>query len=302
MKELRKRAKAELRSFFPWLVAAVTVLSAHLAADALWESLAPVYYPDVHHLERTWWIVLAGHLSLFVIMVWILYRIRRSFFRPVSRHLEHKSPAAKKHLVLFLSALWPVEEFVEGVPKWLNLAFDLQPDIAEMERLKKNDRKCKWQWEMPLRAIKHHLTREGPETVTIICSRESIAQVHWFYGVCSRYAELNKTIFQLFVGDRPHVRPLSSAKLAGELGWDFESFDSLSKALAGLIKAMLKKGYEEKDIIVDFTGGNKVTSVVAAAMTFNRDIEAQYVQTDDPWKVLGYDVVHASGDTGEFGL
>jgi sigma54-dependent transcription regulator len=83
---------------------------------------------------------------------------------------------------------------------------------------------------------------------------------------------------------------------------NFESFDELSKAMWMLIRKYLKDNQPEKDIMIDFTGGQKVTSVVAAAVTFNRKIKAQYVQTKSPWDVLSFDVIHASSDTGSFGL
>ena len=43
-------------------------------------------------------------------------------------------------------------------------------------------------------------------------------------------------------------------------------------------------------IMVDFTGGPKVASVVAATVTFNRDIRAEYVSTREPHPVRGYDL------------
>jgi hypothetical protein len=62
-----------------------------------------------------------------------------------------------------------------------------------------------------------------------------------------------------------------------------------------LFDYLKNQGLKEKDIIVDFTGGQKVTSVVAVSVTFNRKITSQYVQTGDPWGVIGYDVVVESG-------
>jgi len=53
--------------------------------------------------------------------------------------------------------------------------------------------------------------------------------------------------------------------------------------------------------MIDFTSGQKPTSIVAATLTFNRKIKAQYVQTNDPWRVLSYDVVYATTDTTGLG-
>ena len=85
-------------------------------------------------------------------------------------------------------------------------------------------------------------------------------------------------------------------------GFNFEHFDELSDALAYLLRKFRRGKFTDSDIMIDFTGGQKVTSVVAAAITFNRSIKAQYVQTNDPWKAISYDILLASPDTGGLGV
>jgi hypothetical protein len=46
--------------------------------------------------------------------------------------------------------------------------------------------------------------------------------------------------------------------------------------------------FQEDEIMIDFTGGQKVTSVVAAYISANSKVKAQYVQTNDPWQVKSY--------------
>ena len=60
---------------------------------------------------------------------------------------------------------------------------------------------------------------------------------------------------------------------------------------------MRRKGIPESEIMVDFTGGQKPSSVVAAAVTFNRRVKAQYVQTNRPWNVVSYDLILGTSDT-----
>ena len=69
-----------------------------------------------------------------------------------------------------------------------------------------------------------------------------------------------------------------------------------------LLQEFKKKKYYDEDIVIDFTGGQKMTSIVAISMTVNRKINAQYVQTNDPWGVLSYNVRHTPSDTGDFGI
>jgi hypothetical protein len=63
-----------------------------------------------------------------------------------------------------------------------------------------------------------------------------------------------------------------------------------------LIDEMTSQGRNpEHDIAIDITGGQKTSSVVGAALTINRHIVSQYVQTNDPHQVVAYDLI-AGGD------
>jgi hypothetical protein len=54
---------------------------------------------------------------------------------------------------------------------------------------------------------------------------------------------------------------------------------------------------EEDDIVIDFTGGQKPTSVAAVAITFNRKVRAQYVDTNHPDQPpIGYTVAIERAD------
>ena len=227
-------------------------------------------------------------------MVWLLYLRRHAFFRPRTRFLANEVPEPKKHLILFLSDLDTSRgKFHNGVPEGLNLSNDLEKDIEAIELHKKTH--PLWRWEMPLRGIRTHLG--VLKTVTFVCSRESIEQKQWFLDICERYEQLKNVTFYLLVKGHPYLVPASSEVLDPAQGFDFKSFDELSDAMWRLLKRLRKQKILERDIMIDFTSGQKVTSVVAAAITFNREIKAQYVQTNAPWETLSYDVIHASSDT-----
>ena len=116
------------------------------------------------------------------------------------------------------------------------------------------------------------------------------------------FDELKGVVYRVLFRDSPYLRPAKPEDMKSVPGWNFESFDELSDALWKLIRMLKKQQVEEKDIVIDFTGGQKVTSVVAAAITINRHIDAQYVQTNSPWEVLSYDVIQVSADTGDLNL
>lgn len=69
-------------------------------------------------------------------------------------------------------------------------------------------------------------------------------------------------------------------------------------AFKELMQEFSRRGINDKDIVIDITGGQKPNSVVGAVVTFNRRIKAQYVQTEGDNAIIQYDVVHDTGDAG----
>ncbi len=252
-----------------------------------------------------------GYVLFFTIMVYLLIRNRREFFPPRTRRLKQATDK-RKHLVLFLSNLPPDLGKTGGVPEWITLSEDIHQDIQQIESLKRKDAKnFWWQWEMPLRAIAHHLEKDHSKedtlkTVTIICSKKSISQINHFSTICTQYRQLQGKNFYLLAKKSEHTSRLIPLSPATDIthfqGYNFEDFDEIVSAMDRLLQESARKGFSERDIMVDITGGQKPTSIVGAAMTFNLKIKAQYVQTNDPWKVISYDVVLSSSDTKGLGI
>ena len=71
---------------------------------------------------------------------------------------------------------------------------------------------------------------------------------------------------------------------------DFEDFDALVSAIRGLLTSELR-GLPAVKIAVDITGGQKVASIVSAALTMNRELRFQYVQTNHPFEAVTYQLV-----------
>jgi hypothetical protein len=284
------------KEFLPWLAAAATVLSANLTSNVIWETF------DIWTEGKTGTIskLQIGYILFFSLMVWIFYYWKPIFFRPRTRYLTNRPPKPRKHLILFLSDIdTRNNKYTDGIPEGLILSDDLDEDITAMVAFKEANPPG-WRWEMPLRSLRYH--SERLETISFVCSRESVIQVHWLLNICKRYKQLEEVSYFLFDQNQHKLIPAPSEIADSKQGLNFESFDELSKAMWMLIRKYLKDNQPEKDIIIDFTGGQKVTSVVAAAVTFNRKIKAQYVQTKSPWDVLSYDVILASSHTGGFGL
>ena len=287
-----------VREVSTWFLGAIAVLSANLAADALLKTFntwsegtrgAPYYQG-------------AAEIAFFLFMVCILYTQREKFFAPRTRFFSDKTPEQRKHLVIFLSSLSKNLETTEGIPEGLTITGDMVKDIDALVKLKTHQ--SNWSWEMPLRAIMHHTepTRIGPlRTVTIICSKESIHQASFFYKICRQYDRLEGVVFQILCkkNQKLQLEPLRGIDTTSAQGFDFESFDELSEGMGFLLRKFRRRGIRGSEIMIDITGGQKPTSVIGAAMTFNQEINAQYIQTNHPWNVKSYDVILVSPSTGK---
>jgi hypothetical protein len=186
------------------------------------------------------------------------------------------------------------EEYTDGIPNWLSLSKenDFDEDFAAMESLKSNEGR-RWKWQPPLLAIHHHCNQL--KQVILICSNANTSSgfVHHFKNICRRYGKLKNVEFQVYRRMAPHLSDVPSGGMPVNDGVRFDSFEQLSSAVWYIIRHLKRRNVKESDIVIDFTGGNKVVSAVAAATTFNRRIHAQYVNTET-MQVTGYDMLFSS--------
>lgn len=289
----------KFKELLPWILVACTAISSNLAASALQDTFAIWKTGTLGSLD----LLRLSYVVFFVVSVCALYKVKSAFFQPRTRFMRSESPEKRKHLILFLSDLDTKKGvFTGGVPAHVSITDNLDNDIKNIEAGKENF--PPWKWEMPLRAIRHHIGRL--ESVTMVCSRESIQQIDWFHSLLRQYPALKGNPVQLLAkkDNRPVVLvglPYKAAEMDGIEGLNFEEFDELTSALLHLIRTFTDKKIPEREIMIDFTGGQKVTSVVAAAVTFNRKIKAQYVQTSGPWGVKSYDLIMGSSETEGLG-
>lgn len=201
----------------------------------------------------------------------------------------------------FLSPLSPDLAVAGSIPSLLRpLSGGLNMVLTHLQILKEHGLP-NWPWEMPLRAIKKHLDKL--ETVILICSWESLIQVHFFLDLCRHYPVLANRRFMLLLLKGEEARLFDTASqfsLTNFPALDFENFAELFQSFSDLFQQVADLGYHEKDVMIDLTGGQKPNSVVAALFTFNRKIKAQYIQTNHPWKVISYDISLLFPDRGGF--
>ena len=282
----------------PWVVGTVIVVSGNWAAAAgdAW------LHGNFQSLPLG-----LGQVTLFLAGIFWLYRIRRSIWRPRTRYLSKDVPEPRPHLVLFLSSVDRGRTQEDGTPQGFTWEGPLDDVLAKLEQYKEQPSPGyrNWPWEMPLRALRHHAQDRVLRSVTLICSRESLPDAPRFLQLVKRFehGKLRDVQWFLFLNRRGQAicQPASESGTP-DAGWDFEDFDQLSRALRTLWQTFRDRGIPEREIVIDFTSGTKVASVVAVGSTFDLDIKAQYVQTHKPWGVVSYDVVLDHADTGSVGM
>lgn len=297
---MQQITKNQLRSLFYrlrrkalWLTIAIFVLSANWAANVIQDSVKLFLESKV---EISY--VGTAYVIFFFAMSYLLYK---SIFNPFPRTRflnDIEKPEKRSHLIIFLSKLENTETFTDGIPPWLSLTGKFKEDFKTLVELKTTPPCRSWKWEMPLRAIEYHVGKL--QEIIIVCSKESILQYNWFLKILNKYHDVSGLNVYTLVNRDNKPFLTKDYDVDRDLGWNFLKFDEMSKALNYLIKELFKNGIREEDIMIDFTGGLAVTSVVAAAMTFNRKIKAQYVKTTPEWEAVSYDIVFESSKIGDF--
>jgi len=235
---------------------------------------------------------LTFYFSLLALLACLAYFQRDVLNRPRTRLRQIHQPPQRQHLTLFVSSLNPGSyDSSSGFPPGFQPSFKLSSDLDGLLDLKDKGRP-RWPWEMILRGIVHHVPRL--QTVSVFCSTASITQVHLLGRILGRYPEFRNVKFKVVLR-REHGIDLVDfpSNPFSRCGWEFEDFDDLCDGLLELFRLLDDRGVPNREITVDLTGGYKVTSVVAAAVTFNRDVMAQYVQTERKTnhEPIGYDWV-----------
>jgi hypothetical protein len=273
----------------------------------------------------SWWgvavglLFFAGHLVLaFVVFLWGKRRARELFV-PGTRDMENDlHPPRRKVLIVFLSWLkhekhlgpaqlsYPSDADQAAADGSTAFAWthDLGRDLATLGRIKtKFPDLPPWSWEQTLRGL--HYQAAGNRKfcrLVVVASDRSLPQLPEFVAHVTRYFPDWSIVLQTLVRrndtyDLVDVRTVGNSDSLAGAGVPFEDFDEQATALRQALAQLRREGYRDRDVMIDITGGQKPTSAVAAAVTFNTDIRIQYVQTNPPWQVLGYDLI-ASQDGG----
>jgi hypothetical protein len=267
----------------------VTIIASSLLADGLkGERLFEGWF-EAETTQRFRIHILLGTLLVWIVAALWLYGLRRLFLpaltltqgRVVPRRVLIMMVSPKGNAVLDPSPCGLAVTFTgshQGSSRTIPLTGDLDADVQAL-----NDAN-RWSWHQLLRALRPH-QKKGLERVYLIGSTDqrrddgSIAQ-----GTFSELCECAK-LLKLYV---PEVRCYGQAVGAGSL-------DEFQQAILAIVRSEGEHGVKEKDIIIDVTGGQKTHSIAGALVTLSAPrLEFQYVDTNDPFGVVAYNVVNES--------
>lgn len=266
---MRKRVKK-----FPWRgisLLFLSILTGSWVADGLkGEALFSEWFPVL----KEWRLLITGDvLVLFIASVLGLYHYRKEFLG--FRTLEQVQTKPHTCLILLFSTpnivpdsfAFPLKlKDIHGSEIELKGRL-LEEDINILNKLNY------WNWQQLLRGLMPHQ------------SALKYAYLIGSSGENSSYKYINEaeTIIRQYI---ENVTVLKAKEPVV-----FEDLEKLLEIISNAIRKLKEEhGMEEKDIIIDVTGGQKTTSIAGAVVTFNSNVTFQYVQTNKPYKIMAYDV------------
>lgn len=207
-----------------------------------------------------------------------IYRNRRNYI-PVRSLGPGRPPVPHKILVFHLSpsnenpAHNQVEYDVAG-GWWRINGVDLNKEEIDLAISEAGQ----WNWAQLLRAVNQHI--EALECIYLIGSK----------GDRGSFAQIDKAR-QLLI---PYVGATVKIERHKE-AIDFEDLGELHQVIINTTRQFKQRNYHPREIIIDITGGFKVTSIAGALATLHlQDLEFEHVQTIDEHKVMAYNCITLS--------
>ena len=271
----------------PWRALPPVVLFALLSAwtaDAL--KGAPPFLdwlsPDARNVSVPLKVLVAVVLlTLLVGTVYWLYKIR-GVLRLEPQVLEERvGGEPRKVLVIGLSTPFPKTKkgFDIGGGKFIVLYPDPATELIKVESVTAaKDDKSGHNWQQSFRAVNHH-ARDRLELLIVVPSSGSGGSGHFtdqFKAWMKHYQAIGDwKAFDIEIA--PAV--------------NYETFADLQDAYMAAIRLAKRKGFDESDVVIDITAGQKPTSIAAAMVTLTSAADFQYVQTAGDFKTITYSVV-----------
>jgi len=223
------------------------------------------------------WNLLWSGFPFLLVFLYALLQVRhaRRNVRPKMERSKNLNRA--KVLILFLSPFKNIgppqtpealqaKEFLDGV-----CAGQIKATLQEaLEKLDKNT------WAMPLKALDYH--RETLERLIVIPSADSKKQV----GTHQEFGQFKALVEAIWSScQKMTVKGMGTINQNYQQGVDFEDAPALVEAIDDVYKYLLNQHYSAEQILIDVTGGQKLTTVAGAAVSLVEGRLFQYVSTID---------------------
>ena len=248
--------------------------------------------------NRAWGLLVA--FVVFLASSYGLFRLRHAFANIQSLSWHKCDP--HKSLILLVSTPTPEIELdadsrtlrfenkeiqqseSDDLPKEIELSKCLHQDIENLDKLEKENRSYRWNWQQMMRAIRPHIDPEKRLLRLHLIGSTDGSSKH--LDLCKKWLE----------GYLPGVEITRD-----ESGVNFGNFNAMVRHIQKIIDEQKKGGkgkvkFTDKDIVVDVTGGTTTASIAGASTTLNTRVTFQYVQTNPPHEVFAYDVAYLPHD------
>lgn len=242
-------------------------------------------------------------ILLLILSMYVLY-MHRLEFQSIRMITENKSADFNVGIILLLSPPFGAI-FNNGkieIPKkdGGSLTIPNVTNSTSSESMKEDiellqETKFQWSWQQILRGVCHHYN--SAKYIYIIGSDDTY-KTEIINGITEKVKDKDGSFMYL---DNAKSLLLAYKKdlviETHETSVNFENFNALRSALATSIRWMrttdeLKREVvNDKDMVIDITGGQKTASITGAMVTLDNNLTFQYVQTGGDNKVISFDVI-----------
>lgn len=222
---------------------------------------------------------LAPPLFFLLLLLWILGRARRWRERLRFRVVAERPPRPAKVLVLFLSAFPPHQRDAilaayEGVQGALS-DFEVRQQVEKA-------------WRMPIEALaSHQETLSQLVVVTSPGEDGSHRLLSRFFGLLGR----------LWPGHGLMLRTVEEFVPEFDKGIDFFDLERQVQVVDSIVRQLVEEGSNPEDIVIDVTGGTKLSTVAGQSVALAEGRRFQYVFTDG-YEVVAYEASYLEVEGG----
>jgi len=250
----------------PFVVFILVIISLALALAAGWvaDGFTALIF-DKQYKQAA--IMLGTSFSIFAIIFGLAYTVVSG----LSWEVYQRTPEKKKGLIIILSANKATKEEINNILSKINKKNTIEEKISFV-----GENTIIRNWEMPLRAINYHADKL--KKIVFLTSEKSSKQLELFKKLAREVFRENKTICQA-------LNSVIEVNVNS-----FEDAIELSEKINEAFNILERNNIENKDSIIDITGGQKPPSVIAALATIFDNREFQYVSTNNPKNIISYDI------------